>query len=231
MASQIDFVIATGIFILFTATLVYLMLNYLTNYFNISTIADLRTIAYDTFYAIFSGPGIPSNWENNSYPPVKIGLITNLYEVPFVVNDTGGTTRTNLTIAVTFNFDSACQNKAWNNTIRIYDSSDNLVPLNLYNTTFCASQYVQKADAVFNLTLQANSQAKFYLYYSPQRTILPNSAGFGYTNTTNYTVTVYPELTLQAVSVDKLLALRNLTYGQISQIISPNFKYYLEVGK
>lgn len=63
MPSEIDFAIATGLFIVFIVTIILILLNYLTNYFNISNIADFRTVAYDLFYAVSSGPGIPSNWK------------------------------------------------------------------------------------------------------------------------------------------------------------------------
>lgn len=231
MASQIDFVIAAGIFITFTAALVIILLNYLINYFNISSISDLRTVAYDTFYAVFSSGGIPFNWENSSFAPAKLGLVTNLYEVPFVINETSGATRTNFTINITYSFDPGCQNKAWNSTIRVYDYSGNLIPANLYNTTFCAGQYVKKSDVVFNLTLVANSMADFNLFYSSQQKIIPNPLAYPYPSVQNYNVSFYPEMTLKTVSVDKLLALRNLSYDQIAQILSPNYKYYFEVGK
>jgi hypothetical protein len=231
MASQIDFVVAAGILIVFVASLVLLITNYVINYFSIGNVANLQTVAYDTFYAIFSGPGIPSNWENSSSIPVELGLTTNLYEVPFIVNETNGTTRTNYTLNVTFKIDPNCQNKSWNTTLRIYDSNGNSIPLNIYNTTFCVSQYVNKTDLVFNVSLQANSAQKFFLFYSAQQTILPNSSSYSYPTATNYTVFSYPEMTLQTVSVGKLLALRNLSYNQLSQIISPNYRYYIEVGK
>lgn len=231
MASNIDFVVAAGIFILFTAALISLLLNYMVNYFNIGTVPDLRTVAYDTFYSLFSNTGIPSNWENNSLPPAKLGLITNLYEVPFVVNDTSGTARANSTINVTINFDAACQNKAWNNTIKIYDANNNQVPFNLYNTSFCVSQYLKKADIVFNVTVAANANAKFFLFYSAQQHIFENLTAYAFPSASGYSVTTYPEMTLQAVSVDKLLALKNLSYDQISQLLSPDYKYYIEVGK
>jgi len=231
MASQIDFVIGAGLFILFTATIIILLLNYLNNYFSTSSIIDLRTLAYDAFYSIFSAPGIPSNWENSSYAPVKLGLTTNLYQVPFMVTETNGTARNNILINATFNFDSACQNKAWNTTVRIYDNSNNPVPLTLFNQTYCSGQYLRTADAVFNVTLSPNSQSRFLMYYSPQQKILPNFASYSYPSTTNYTVTIYPEITLQTISVDKLLALRNLNYEQVVQSLSGSSKFYIEVGK
>lgn len=102
MPSQIDFAIAAGLFIVFTAAIIMILLNYLSNYFNITTVSDLRTVAYDTFYAVFSGMGIPSNWETTSYAPVKLGLVANLYEIPFFINETNGTARTNETVNATF---------------------------------------------------------------------------------------------------------------------------------
>jgi len=231
MPSQIDFAIAAGLFIVFTVSIVIILLNYLTNYYNISSISDLRTVAYDTFYAVFSGPGLPTNWENTTYPPVKLGLITNLYEMPFIVNETNGTARTNYPINVTFNFDPGCLNKAWNTTVRIYDSDGNIVPMNILNSTFCASQYLKRADLVFNITISANSQQKFYTFYSSQQKILPNSSSYVLPTAFNYTVIFYPEITLKTISVDKLLSLRNLSYDQIEQTLSTDFRFYFEVGK
>jgi len=231
MASQIDFVVAAGIFVLFIATIIILLLNYLSGYFNITSISDLRTVAYDAFYNIFSAPGIPSNWENSSGVPVKLGLTTNLYELPFAVNETNGTTRTNHLINVTFSFDSSCQSKAWNTTVRIYDISNNPVPATLFNQTYCTSRYLKTADIVFMINLSANSQARFLMYYSAQQKILPSFASYSYPTTANYTVTVYPEITLETVSVDKLLALRNLSYDELVQTLSQNDNFYIEVGK
>jgi len=231
MPSQIDFAIAAGLFIVFTAAIIMILLNYLSNYFNISTVSDLRTVAYDTFYAVFSGMGIPSNWETTSYSPVKLGLVANLYEVPFFINETNGTARTNETVNATFFFDSSCLNRAWNTTVRVYDSDGNAVPSVLYNSSFCSSQYLLRADVVFNVTVSANSQAKFFLFYSPEKKIIPNPASYSYPSAGNYTSIIYPEITLQTVSVDKLLSLRNLSYDQVAQTLSTNFKFYFEVGK
>lgn len=232
MASQIDFAVAAGLFIVFTATIIIIVLNYLINYFNIANVADLRTSAYDFFNSVFSGPGIPANWENSSYLPVQIGLVTNLYEAPIVVNETNGTTRTDLTINVTYNFDSNCLNKAWNTTVRLYDSNNNLVPLSLYNKTYCASsQYLNKSDLVFNVSLSPSSSKTFFLFYSAQQKILPNYASYSFPNSKNYTAMAYPEMTMKIVSVDKLLALKNLTYDQLAQILSTKFRFYFEVGQ
>lgn len=231
MASQIDFVVAAGLFILFTVMIITLLMNYLNNYFSASSVVDLRTLAYDAFYNIFSAPGIPSNWENSSHAPAKLGLTTNLYKVPFAITETNGTARNNYPVNVTFNFDSACQNKAWNTTVRIYDDNNNLVPLNLLNQTYCTSQYLQTADVIFNVSMQSHSQTKFYIFYSAQQKVLPNFASYFYPNATNYSVRIYPEITLQIVSVDKLLALRNLSYDQVVQSLSGSSKFYIEVGK
>jgi hypothetical protein len=231
MASQIDFVLAAGIFILFIAAIVIFLLNYMNNYFNITLVADFRTVAYDAFYSIFSAPGIPSNWESTSSAPVVLGLTTNLYELPFVVNETNGTARNNVPINATFNFDPVCQNKTWNTTVRIYDANNNQVPATLFNQTYCTSQYLKTADVVFNVTLSANGNSTFYMFYSSQKKILPNFTSYSYPNITNYTVIVYPESTLQTISVDKLLALRNLSYDQLVQTLSTKYNFYIEVGK
>lgn len=162
---------------------------------------------------------------------MKLGLSTNLYEVPFIVNETNGTARTNYTINVTFNFDSGCSNKAWNTTARIYDTSNSPVPVNITNITYCVSGYMKNADLVFNITVGANSSAELFLFYSSGQKILPNYVAYAYPTALNYTIKKYPEMTLQSVSVDKLLSLRNLSYDQVAQTLSNNYKFYFEVGK
>jgi hypothetical protein len=230
MASQIDFAIAAGLFLTFIAALMVYLTNYISNYFNLSTISDLRTVAFSFFNALFGSKGLPANWESYSYTPVKIGLVGDLYRIPLIITETNGTARTNYTINVSIVFDSGCLNKTWNTTVRIYDENNTEVPNQLFNQAFCSDYFVKQADVVFNLTVAASASREYFVYFSPQESILPPSYSFTFPTALNYTATIYPEEKLAAVSVDKLKGLRDLSYEEVVRTLGTWYKFYVEVG-
>jgi hypothetical protein len=231
MASQIDFAIAAGLFLTFLAVLISYLVNYTSNYFNLNTISDLRTVAFSFFNTLFDSKGLPEDWENHSYTPVEIGLITDLYRVPLVINETNGTARTNYTINVSISFDADCLNKTWNSTVRVYDENNTEVPNQLFNQIFCSDYFLKEADLVFNLTIDAFSSKKYFVYFSPQKSIVPLNYYFTFPAAENYTVTIYPEERLATVSVDKLKGLRNLSYDEVVRTLGTGYKFYVEVGE
>jgi hypothetical protein len=231
MASQIDFVIAAGLFLTFIAALMFYLINYTSSYFNLSIISDLRTVAFGFFNTLFGSKGVPAGWESYSYTPVKVGLITDLYRMPIVITETNGTERTNYTINVSMVFDSGCLNKTWNTTVRVYDENNTEMPNQLFDQAFCSEYFVNQANIVFNLTIAASASKKYFVYFSPQRQILPANYSFTFPTAENYTVTRYPEEKLTTVSVDKLKTLRNLSYEEVVRTLGTEYKIYVEVGK
>lgn len=231
MASQIDFAIAAGLFLTFLAVLMFYLINYLSSYFNLSIISDLRTVAFSFFNTLFGSKGLPANWESYNYTPVKVGLVTDLYRVPLIINETNGTARTNYTINVSMVFDASCLNKTWNTTVRVYDENNTEIPSRLFNQNFCSDYFVKQADVVFNLTIAASASKKYFVYFSPQKFILPSNYSFTFPTALNYTVTIYPEEKLTTVSVDKLKALRNMSYEEVVRTLGVEYKFYVEVGK
>jgi hypothetical protein len=231
MPSQIDFAVAAGLFLTFIAILIFYLLNYMSNYFNLSILSDLRTVAFSFFNALFGSKGIPANWESYNYTPVKVGLITDLYRVPLVITETNGTARTNYTINVSIVFDASCLNKTWNTTVRVYDENNVEIPNKLFNQVFCSDYFVKQADVVFNLTIDASASKKYFVYFSPQKQIVPLNYSFTFPTAENYTVTIYPEEKLTTVSIDKLKALRNLSYEEVVRTLGSEYKFYVEVSK
>jgi hypothetical protein len=231
MSSNIDFAVATGFFLIFFAFLIVYLLNYLNTYFNLSSISDQRTVAFSLFNTLFGSKGVPKDWESRTYTPVKIGLATDLYKAPLTITETNGTARTNYTINVSMTFDSGCRNKTWNTTVRIYDENNTEIPNQLFNQVICKSNFIKSADIVFNLTIDASASKNYFVYYSPQKSTVPSAYTFAFPNPLNYTAVVGPEEKMTAVSVDKMIALRNLSYDQIGRVLSQDYQFYVEVSK
>lgn len=231
MASEIDLVISVGLFILFIALLFIFLVNYLTSYRSLTSTSELRSVAYNIYNNLFSSKGLPSDWENRTYTPIKIGLVSDLYKIPVYVNETNGTNRGTITINVSISFDSNCESKAWNATVRVYNESNEEEPSKLFNQTYCSDRYLNKSDVVFNTSLTANQTKIFYIYYSPDQDIAESNYSITFPNVTNITVQVYPEEQLTALSVAKLKALRNKSYDEVITTIGTEYKFNVEISK
>lgn len=230
MATQIDFAFGVGLFIVFTALLMSYIIAYITNITGSLSSSSLRTAAYDIYRAIFSGKGLPQNWENYAYTPVRIGLVTDLYMMPVVITEINNSVRSNITINVSVTYDSNCGSRAWNNTVRLYDENNNVLTIALHNQSFCSLQYLNTADLVFNLTLNANQSKTFFLYFSPDKDVQPQNLTLAFpVNATNYTAVVYPEEKLSSLSVTKITALRNKSYDDVIQTLGTEYEFNLEI--
>lgn len=229
--SQIDIAIAVGIFLVFIAILFSYMSNYFFNYRNIATTSELTGVASDIFNAFFTGRGVPENWDEQNFTPVKVGLMTTLYRVAINVTETSGTARNNITINGTVNFDSGCSRNVFNNTVRLYDSSNSQVAFQLYDQIFCSNEYIMRGNLVFNLSLSASQTKIFYVYFSPQRNVTASNYSFAFPATGNYIFQAYPAEELQAISIDKLYALQKLNYTDVAQTLTKGYKFNLEISR
>jgi hypothetical protein len=229
--SDIDFAVAVGTFIAFLSVLIIYLTSYMSSFIGLTSTSELRTVAYDYFNGLFTGKGVPTNWEQYTFAPVKIGLTADLYRIPLVVTETNGTLRNNITINVSVSFDSSCQNKTWNNTVRIYDINNYQLTGTLYNQSFCISQYLNSSDVVFNLTLNPSETKKFFIYFSPDKQIQPENYTIEFpVNASNYTAVAYPEERFDAISVSKMKALRNLIYADVARTLGLAYKFNVEVS-
>jgi hypothetical protein len=229
MVSKIDFAVATGLFILFWGVLIVGTMNYLENYRNLATSSEMRTIAWNVYNALFASKGVPTNWQDYRYTPVKIGLITDLYRATINITETNGTSRGTITVNATINFDSGCERNIKENTVRLYDSDITEVQFQLYNQTYCGASYLKAADLAFALALSANQAKFFYVYFSSEKYVTAAGYSVSFQNTTNYTANVYPIEELKMVSGDKLRGLRNLTVSEVMRTVGYNFR--VEVGE
>jgi len=113
-------------------------------------------------------------------------LMEDLYMVPIVVRETNGSSRTNEPVTVRITFDENCQNKSWNTTVRLYDEDDNELNIEISNTTFCTSQFLNVSNITWDVNISANQIKNYYLYYSPNGGVTdPNYTSLAY-NTSSW---------------------------------------------
>jgi len=177
--NYIDFAIAVMIFLVFFTVVLVLSTNYFTNISGLTKISEFRSMAEGFFNLFFGGKGIPEDWEQTSLSPVQIGLLEDLYRIPLIVRETSGYDRINEIVNVNLIFDENCENKAWNNTVRVFDENANEIYSKIYNQTFCSNQFLKQARIVWETNLTANQNKKFYVYYSSDDSI----HALNYTNT------------------------------------------------
>ena len=227
MSWQLDFAVATGIFLIFFSALISYLISY-----RLSSISSLSSSEQEKISRIFSsllaGKGIPSDWEKYNRTPVKIGLQTELYRIPILVKEANGTSR-NAIINVSLNFDPYCLNKTWNNSVRVYENSTPIA-FQLYDQNFCSEQYLRNATLLFNSSFQAYEQKVFWVYFSDDRGILPANYSLQPSINQNFTVEILPEEKFYTLSVSKLEALKNLNHKEVLQTLG-DYKFYLEIGE
>jgi hypothetical protein len=234
MASEIDFALSVGMFFIFIGVLIAYITSYLSSYTGLVATSNLRTAAYNIHNSMFGSKGIPSNWESYNYVPVKIGLITDMYRMPIVISNTNNTQRSNITLNLSITFDNACVNKAWNNTLRIYNNTNHEVKFQLYNQSFCTQQFLNTTDIALNLSMAASSNNTFFIYYSPDKYIESSNYSIEFpaaSNWTNFTLKVYPEEKMSAISVTKMIALRNKSYDEVVNTLGTEYKVKIEVSE
>jgi len=229
--SHVDFAIAAGVFLVFVGILFGYITNYLTNYQNMAITSELRGVASDLFNIFFTGKGVPSNWNEQSFMPVKIGLMNTLYRTAINITDTSGTPRTNIAINGTIIFDSSCSRNILSNTVKLYDSNNTQVPFQLYNQSFCSGSYLMTGEIVFNLTLVASQTKIFYVYFSPEKNVTSASYSVAFpVNTVDYIFQNFPIEELQTISIDRMKALRKLNFADVTQSLVQGYTFRVEVS-
>jgi hypothetical protein len=179
--NYIDFAIASSVFLVFFAAALMFSTTYFSNLSSLTKTSEFRSISENFFKIFFESKGVPENWDDYPNAPVKIGLAEDLYLVSVLVKETNGSSRTNEPVTTQIVFDENCQNKSWNNSVRMYDEDWNQINLEISNTVNCSSQYLNQSNITWDVNISANQNKKYYLYYSPDS---------GITNP-NYTTLTY----------------------------------------
>ena len=214
---------ALGVFLIFFAFIVSYVARHVSNIQESVSSSEIKTFAYDYFKKLFQSKGSPTGWETGGNPS-SIGLISDLYRIPLLFNETNGTQRTNVTLNVSLSFDKSCENKAWNNTVRVYENSSEL-PSQLYNQTFCGGQYLNTSNLFFNASFSPSQNKTFFVYFSNESAVGSSNYPVPFTSATNFTVQLYPEEKIAALSASKLNAMREMTYNDVmTSLGSADFK-------
>ncbi len=184
--NYIDFAIASSIFIIFFGVALMFSTNYFSNLSSLTKTSEFRSVSENFFKIFFESKGTPENWDDYSNTPVKIGLAEELYLVSVLVRETNGSSRTDEPVTAQIVFDENYENKSWNNSVRMYDEDWNQINLEISNTPFCTSQYLNQSNITWNVNISANQIKKYYFYYSPDNGITnPNYAALTY-NTSSW---------------------------------------------
>jgi hypothetical protein len=172
--NYVDFTIAASLFLVFFALAIIFSTNYFSNIFSLTKTTEFRFVSEDFFRLFFEGKGVPEDWNKNySIVPVKIGLAEDLYLIRILVRENAGLNRTDEPVSLSVKFDENCQNKSWNNTIRMYDEDWNELNIEISNKTICYdTQYLKQSDISWKVNhISANQTKKYWIYYSPDETI------------------------------------------------------------
>jgi hypothetical protein len=164
--SYVPLAIGLGLFLIFlTITLLY-SINYFTNIPASLKIEEFREKALSLLNQLFDSGGNPENWEETGQVPSQLGLILELYRIPITVRELGVSSRQNEPVILSLTFDDECQNKTWNNTIRIYDENFIASSYEFWDNVSCSQQYINQSYIVFNVNISQNENKKFWIYYS-----------------------------------------------------------------
>jgi hypothetical protein len=164
--NYIDFTIASSIFLISFAVAIMFSTNYFSNLSTMTKTTEFRSVSENFFKNFFESKGVPENWDDYSNTPVKIGLAEDLYLTSILIRETNGSSRTNEPVTAQIVFDENCQNKSWNNSLRMYDENWNQINLET-STINCTSQYLNQTNITWIVSISANQNKKYYLYYSP----------------------------------------------------------------
>jgi hypothetical protein len=171
--NYVDFTIAASLFLIFFTLAILFSTNYFSNLSSLTRTNEFRSTSEDFFKLFFESEGVPENWHKD-YPnvPVKVGLAEDLYFTRVLVKEDAGLNRTDEPVTVHIIFDEDCENKSWNNTIRMYDEDWNELNIEISNTTNCSNtQYLNQTDLTWKINISANETKKYWFYYSPDDTV------------------------------------------------------------
>lgn len=228
--SYVDMAIAISIFILFFGIIFSYAINYFSNLPNSQRISEFGDEAIRLFDSVFTSKGNPENWEKTNTTPSMLGLALDLYRVPVIIEEANGTARSNQPVTVYISFDENCEDKAWNNTVRVYDENMAEQSLKLSGQTFCNSQFLNASNVTWSVNLLANQQKKFYIYFSLDSNISNPGYGDISTDGTNITKKIFPEEKITAISSTKWNALQNISYDELRKTMGENYRFRISIS-
>ncbi len=166
--NQIDFAMAISVMIVVIA----FSISYVTSYYSRASpddkTSELQASSSGIGKILFESPGIPQNWENSNYMPVRVGLKTDFARISMAAAEKGGVNHSFEEADVHVVFDAACANKTYNNSVRVYDQFMGETNFRIYNYTECAanSGFLREANINFLFNMTGNKSSIFWIYYT-----------------------------------------------------------------
>jgi hypothetical protein len=203
--SQIDFMIAMGIFLVIFASVVQFTTNFFITLREGTETVSLRSSALDMMYMADMG-FIPDNWSLADYPK-KIGLQTDAYRFFILVNNTlAGNIASEL---ISFNYsDLGFSNIDYSST-SIYDESSNTV-----------AYQISGSNITFNTTMLSSQVKWFTVYFDDDSNFTSMSSSVSGTN--NLTETLYPVQEISLLQYRKIMKLNGTDYEKMKNSTSMN---------
>ena len=215
--SQVDFVIAIGIFILVFAFLISFLTDYFTTMKTDVTITEKRSYA-SSLLSDLTTEGNPTNWEqainftNSTTYPSKIGLSSDIYRFEILVNNSQPYLRNQSASVsdisnelITINFTQLGYVNIDFNSIIIYNEAGTQIECEVNETSKLAK---------FNISINAN-QSKWFTVYFDDNSNFSQSAYPDFnvgSPADNLTELFYPIYKIPVIQYRKISALNNSNY-------------------
>lgn len=176
---SVDLPIALAIFLAIFLTVVVVVVNYFSGLPSLTNIQELRQKAESLYNILFKTQG-PQNWEQSGEIPAAPGVLIELKKIPVLVTEKVGLNRTNEPVEIPIIFDDDCENKTWNDTVRVYDYDLNGTASNLTEQNFCSSQFLRNATVIFNVNISTGESKRFGIYFSDDQNIKASNSTISY---------------------------------------------------
>ena len=163
----VDFAIASSLFLVFIALVIILTINYFSNLQNANEIVELRKVAFNFFKNIFTKKGIPEDWYLISENPSSIGLMSDIYQIPIVVEE-DDYNRTNEIVEINLTFDKNCEKNILNSSVRVFNEDYNEIDFVLKNQDFCGDNLIRSGKLVWEVNMSRNQSKRYFVYYSSE---------------------------------------------------------------
>lgn len=215
-ATQVDYVIALGIFIMAFGLIVTLTTDYYTNVTEISKIVVLRSGAIDMMDSLGREP-LPLQWTTG---PDVLGLGGSAYSFYILVNNTSphynntGVTAQNLSgELVSFNYSQLSIDV--NSTV-IYNETGHIVPYNMSGNII-----------TFNVSVNAGEVKWFTVYYDDTSNFTARNISIQGAN--NLTEKIYPAREIAVIEYREIQKLQNAAYTSVKSSIGMKDEFSVEV--
>ena len=151
---DVTFLVAVSLFIFFLSLILISSINYFTQTPESATVIELRDKVKNLFDVFFGTRGITTAER----------ATVDLYRIALLLEEKNGTARTNEAVAVSTEFDDACNIIAWNDTVRLYDQQFTELPSKISYQEFCSSQWLNTSWVSFMVNMSANEKKRVYIY-------------------------------------------------------------------